>query len=103
MRQPNCSSEKVYERIASIIPPLKARTPTDPYQVPQYPETPTLAWLLALLLLLAASHRAAFLVPSVSSMYHTMADPALTWLLALLLLLASSQRGALLVPPASSV
>ena len=51
-------------------------TPThQSYQVRHYPTTsPTLAWLLSLLVLLAASQGDTFLVPPASSVYHTMAE-----------------------------
>ena len=48
--------------------------PAVPGTTPQHHTTAlTLAWLISLLLLLAASQRGAFLAPLTSSVYHTMA------------------------------
>ena len=60
---------------ATHLTTTNTRTPTHPCHVLRYPTaTLTLAWLLSLLLLLAASQRGTFLVPPASSVYHTMAD-----------------------------
>ena len=73
------SPKRVLEPIASLIPPQDThpRTTPTPGTTQQFPATtPTLAWLLSLLPLLAASQRGAFLVPRASSVCPTTVKPA---------------------------
>ena len=77
MLQSKKSVEKVlhvfFEPIASFIPPPNTHPHTHTrYHTAASYKALTLAWL-SLLLLLAASQRGAFLVPLVSSVYHTTA------------------------------
>ena len=76
MRSSNCSVENVYDPIASFLQPIhkNAHTPIPDTTRQHVTTPPTLAWMLSLLLLLAASQRGAFLVPPANSAYHTMAD-----------------------------
>ena len=69
-----CSVENVVELIVSLIPPQDTRlhTQTRYHTAVSYNSADDVAWLLSLLLLLAASQRGTFL-PSASSVYHTMA------------------------------
>ena len=66
----------MFEPIVSLIPPQNTHPHTHtpvPGPTPQYlMKAPTLAWLLSLLLLLAAIQRGAFLVPPANSVYYTM-------------------------------